>query len=58
MTAIAEADFVIEAVIENLETKSKVFEAAGCNYPARCDTGFEYVFDIDHEDCLEDQAAR
>ena len=28
MTALAEADFVIEAVIENLETKSKVFEAA------------------------------
>jgi 3-hydroxybutyryl-CoA dehydrogenase len=28
MTALADADFVIEAVIENLETKSKVFEAA------------------------------
>jgi 3-hydroxybutyryl-CoA dehydrogenase len=28
MSALAEADFVIEAVIENLETKSKVFQAA------------------------------
>src|SRR5215467_10013165 len=28
MTALAEADFVIEAVIENLETKSQVFAAA------------------------------
>jgi 3-hydroxybutyryl-CoA dehydrogenase len=28
MSALAEADFVIEAVTENLETKSKVFQAA------------------------------
>src|SRR6476646_11295020 len=28
MSALAEADFVIEAVIENLETKAKVFESA------------------------------
>ena len=55
--SLAEADFIIEAVVEDFELKSKVFKL-WTDRPSRCHTGFEYVFDFDHEDRIEDAAAR
>ena len=57
-TALAAADFVIEAVIEDTGNKVESVRSHGCNYPSWCNTGLEYVLDIDHEDRLEDKAAR
>lgn len=55
--ALAEADFVIEAVIEELDTKSKVFQAVDEVARPSVILASKHIFDIDHEDRFEDKAA-
>ena len=54
---MAEADFIVEAVIENLDLKSKIFADDGYSCATRSDTGFEYVVDFDHQDRFANEAA-
>ncbi len=54
---LLDADFVVEAIVENAEIKSALFGQHRRHHSARHDSGVEHVIDFDHSARRGDEAA-
>ncbi len=45
---LADCDFIVEAATEKFEIKAEIFRDLDRLCAARCDSGFEYFFDLDY----------